>query len=91
MGFGRGHFRGTAQMFDQVRHELIAHGFKEVAEPTPPVPNPLYNCLASLTIGQAGAILDKYVADHPERWDKQIMDLAEEAFNDACAKRAKNP
>ena len=44
----------------------------------------LERCLSSLTVGQARAILDKYVADRPERWDKQIMDLAEEAFIDAC-------
>jgi len=45
----------------------------------------------ALTYTQMTAILDKYIADHPERWDKPIGDLAEEAFIDACEKRAKNP
>jgi hypothetical protein len=43
------------------------------------------------TLGQLTAILDKYIADHPETWDKQIGELAEEAFIDACEKRAKKP
>jgi hypothetical protein len=40
---------------------------------------------------QLMAVLDKYIADHPERWDKPIIELAEEAFIEACEKRAKNP
>jgi hypothetical protein len=44
-----------------------------------------------VTKGQMLAILDKYVADHPESWDKPIRELAEEAFIDACEKRAKKP
>jgi len=45
----------------------------------------------STTPGQTMAILDKYIDDHPERWDKPIANLAEEAFIDACDKRAKRP
>jgi hypothetical protein len=44
-----------------------------------------------VTIPQMMAILDKYIADHPESWDKPIRELAEHAFIDACDKRAKNP
>jgi len=43
------------------------------------------------TYEQAMAVLDKYIADHPERWDKEIGQLAEAAFIEACEKRAKNP
>jgi len=43
------------------------------------------------TIYQMTVILDKYIADHPERWDKEIGQLAEEAFIDACEKRVKKP
>jgi hypothetical protein len=43
------------------------------------------------TVGQMTAILDKYIADHPEKWDKPVRELAEEAFIEACEKRAKNP
>lgn len=44
-----------------------------------------------ITKGQETAILDKYIADHPEKWDEALIDLAEEAFLDACEKRAKKP
>jgi hypothetical protein len=43
-----------------------------------------------VTIPQMMAILDKYLADHPESWDKPIRELAEHAFIEACEKRAKN-
>ncbi len=50
-------------------------------------------CLGSGTVtnGQMAAILDKYIADHPESWDKPLSDLAKNAFIDACEKRAKKP
>jgi hypothetical protein len=53
-------------------------------------------CLAvggayDVTQGQVMAILDKYIDDHPERWDKPVRELAQEAFIDACEKRAKKP
>jgi hypothetical protein len=47
----------------------------------------LLNCLHTFSYGQTEAILDKYVADHPERWDNAIEYLAEDAFIDACEKK----
>jgi hypothetical protein len=47
----------------------------------------LLNCLVTFSNGQDEAILDKYIADHPERWDNAIEDLAEQAFVDACEKK----
>jgi hypothetical protein len=40
-----------------------------------------------MTAGQLVAILDKYVADHPEKWNKGISVLYLEALNKACADR----
>ena len=45
----------------------------------------------SHTYEQLPAIVVKYIEDHPERWDKPLKDLTEDAFIDACEKRAKNP
>jgi hypothetical protein len=61
------------------------------SKPAPPPLSGLEICLHSMSIEQAHGILEKYLADHPERWDKGISQLADEAFDDACEKRAKNP
>jgi hypothetical protein len=55
------------------------------------LPRKLAQDTDKINIVQMLAILDRYVADHPERWDKEVGDLAEEAFIEACEKRAKNP
>jgi hypothetical protein len=55
------------------------------------LPHKLAQDTDTLNLVQMEAIFDKYIADHPERWDKQIGDLAEEALIEACEKRAKNP
>jgi hypothetical protein len=94
MGFGKGHAHGRAVQINETRQALSDQGVKPLSEPikmTTPIGDNLESCLSSFTVGQAVGILDKYVADHPERWDKQVMDLAEQAFLDACEKRAKRP
>ena len=93
-GFYQGYAISRNTSAYQVQEKLIAQGFEPLQAPFKKgedVRDDLQKCLRTLTFGQAHAILDKYVTDHPERWDKQMADLAEEAFIDACEKRAKNP
>ena len=95
IGFASGYLTGYvtagATARRTVTDALVANGFKILSEDI----NQKFNCphglFLTINYGQAHAILDKYVADHPESWDKPIGQLAEEAFIDACEKRAKNP
>lgn len=91
-GYITGYGRATETYKRRVREALLAQGFTEApgAKPTgePFCPADL---LYTIDFGQGKAILDKYLTDHPERWDKFIGDLAEEALVEACEKRAKNP
>lgn len=41
----------------------------------------LRDCLASKTINQITAIVDKYVESHPEAWDRPATDQASEALS----------
>ena len=43
-------------------------------------------CLSTMSFEQAQAILDKYVADHPDVWQKAFFQLAAEAFLQVCEK-----
>ncbi len=47
----------------------------------------LFRCLDGMTYGQVQAILDKYLADHPEEWDRTIATITINALANACAKR----
>jgi hypothetical protein len=47
----------------------------------------LFRCIGGMTYGQLEAILDKYLADHPERWDHTIATITVDALANACAKR----
>lgn len=71
-----------------VENALIANGFKIVGSEvdTKQQLSCPFRLLRTINFGQAYAILDKYIADHPERWDKDMNVLAEEAFIDACEK-----
>jgi hypothetical protein len=95
--FAGGYLLGYVQSAETVRRTiesaLIANGFKIVANEvdTKQQLGCPYRLLRTINFGQAYAILDKYIADHPERWDKQMAVLTEEAFIEACEKRAKNP
>lgn len=95
--FADGYILGYAQSVETARRiidsALIANGFKIVANEvdTKQQLGCPFRLLRTINFGQAYAILDKYIADHPERWDKPVRELAEEAFIDACEKRAKNP
>ncbi len=44
-------------------------------------------CLTKMTMGQMVAIIDKFVKDHPERWNKRIGSLADSALAEACTKQ----
>jgi hypothetical protein len=44
-------------------------------------------CMSQMTYGQDVAIVDKYVADHPEKWDNVVHSLFAEAITNACAAR----
>jgi hypothetical protein len=91
-GYISGYAKATGTFRRRIREALQAQGIKEVPVTNgtgePFCPADLFN---TIDFGQGRAILDKYLADHPERWDKPIHDLAEEAFIEACEKRAKKP
>jgi hypothetical protein len=42
-------------------------------------------CLSHMTYGQNVAIMDKYIADHPEKWDRVVHSLFADAITKACA------
>jgi hypothetical protein len=42
-----------------------------------------------MTNGQMAAIVDKYVADHPERWHENIPEIIASAIGKACEAREK--
>ena len=44
-------------------------------------------CFDRMTIGQHVAVMDKYLADHPEEWDKPIYLLLLEATKKTCDAR----
>ena len=49
------------------------------------LPNREYSaCVSGMTYGQTVAMMDKYVADHPEKWNKKISELLIEATEKAC-------
>ena len=47
----------------------------------------LCSCMTDMTYGQLTAVMDKYVADHPEKWNKPIFELFDAALTKACADR----
>jgi hypothetical protein len=91
-GYVSGYSKATETYNRRVRESLLAQGFINTPGPSrTPEPFCPADLLYTIDFGQGKAILDKYLTDHPERWDKFIGDLAEEALIEACEKRAKNP
>lgn len=44
-------------------------------------------CLAGMNAGQLEALMDKYIADHPERWDNPMSGVGLFAVVSACRSR----
>ena len=44
-------------------------------------------CVGEMSNIQTAAIVDKYLKDHPELWDKPIYRLIDEAITKACSLR----
>jgi hypothetical protein len=62
-------------------------GFGKIAERI----KVLRDCLASKTITQLTAIVDKYVESHPEGWDRPATDQASEALSRAVCPDVLSP
>jgi hypothetical protein len=45
------------------------------------------SCTAEWTYGQYVAVIDKYVQDNPDKWDKPLGSFVFSAIANACAKR----
>jgi hypothetical protein len=45
------------------------------------------NCVTGMQDNQSEAVVDRYVATHPERWDDNMALLVFGAMQDACATR----
>jgi hypothetical protein len=45
------------------------------------------NCVEGMKSSQVAAIIDKYVKDHPEKWDWDVKDTGYNAMLDACRNR----
>jgi len=75
--------------------EGYIEAFNQIVDPVPPTPVPARTkkvaqtvvCMGNMNISQVVAIMDKYVADHPEKWDKGINELFGAAITQACAER----
>lgn len=48
------------------------------------------NCFQHATAGQVKSIIVRYVAAHPEQWDRSGVLLATEALYEACKKNLRN-
>lgn len=46
----------------------------------------LFNCLKGKPVSQLHAIFEKYLAEHPERWDEYANALLYNALVDVCGK-----
>ena len=44
-------------------------------------------CVEGMKSSQVAAIIDKYIREHPERWDWDAKDMSYNAMNDACRRR----
>jgi hypothetical protein len=47
----------------------------------------LTSCVEGMKSSQVAAIMEKYVREHPERWDWDMKDDGYEAIIEACGKR----
>jgi hypothetical protein len=44
-------------------------------------------CVEGMKGSQVAAILDKYINNHPEKWDADLKDVAFEGIREACIAR----
>jgi hypothetical protein len=44
----------------------------------------LFTCVSAWTYVQTRAIIDRYLEEHPERWQERMSDLSEDALYQAC-------
>jgi hypothetical protein len=51
----------------------------------------LKSCITGVNTGQLVAIIDRFISEHPERWDQGMHVLVYSALLDACAERGYGP
>ena len=75
MGFDHGYFRGGMAMLPGASKPQFENAKK------------IGICIDEMKSGQMVAIMDKFIAQHPEKRSKGVGDLFLEAMGKACAER----
>lgn len=89
-GFYAGYIYGRSVRQDEFVQILFARSLWATLKDDVYAEDKAMACLNPMSVGQMVAVLDRYVATHPEVWDKAISTLALDALNEACSKRMPN-
>jgi hypothetical protein len=83
-GFAEGYANATTDVTLKACLKAPKQSSKAVSETLMPIVNSTIACWRGMRYGQLLAIVDKYVADHPERWHEPIAELVRAALTNVC-------